>query len=208
MPKPDLMQERFEFYKEYYFRELDRRNQLNSSLSIPIGLITGLAGGVSYLLTNFDYAIRFWLSIPFVVVTGGGIIFLLLSIYNLIIAYTNFPRPYNYMLIADVDVIEKYHQDLKAYYIANPGVEDTSEKEFENYIVSEMVVNTGNNQKNNKKKTKFSYNCEKYLIRALMLISLSLPFFSINYALKPGKKPPYSIKIVSKGVVEVIPDSK
>ena len=203
------MQEKFQFYKEVYFRELDRQKEINNSLSIPIGLITGLTGSVSYLLTNFDYSVNTWLTIPFIIATSGGVVFLIFTVCNLIFAYTNFPgRPYKYELIADIDVVEQYHKDLKAYYVANPGTPDMTEKEFEAYLISEMVGYTGNNQRNNKEKTKFSYRCEKNLIRALILIGLCLPFFSINYVLKPGKTPPYIIKIVSKDSVKIIPESK
>lgn len=36
--------------------------------------------------------------------------------------------------------------------------------------------------------SKFSYNCEKHLIIALIVIIVSLPFYSINYWLKPEKR--------------------
>src|SRR5580692_674838 len=115
------MKDIFEFYRNYYFRELDRKNEINGSLSIPIGLITALVGGLSYLITNFEYHVNFWLTIPFVLTTGAGLYFLILSVYNLIRAYTNFPGRYEYILIADVDVIEDYHEGLKEYYASKPS---------------------------------------------------------------------------------------
>lgn len=202
------MKDKFEFYHDYYFRELDRKNEINSSLSIPIGLITALSGGLSYLLTNFEYHLNLWLTIPFMIATGAGLFFLILSVYNLIKAYTNFPGRYEYILIADVDVIERYHGDLKKYYASKPSSPNLADQEFEDYIVSEMVKNTGVNQRNNKKKTKFSYNCEKYLISALILISLSLLFFSVDYGLKPEKKPSFNAKITPPATIEIIQNSK
>lgn len=202
------MKDRFEFIKDYYFRELNRRNEINGSLSVPIGLITALTGGVSYLLTNFDYHVKFWLTLLFVVATAGGLIFLICAIYNLIIAYSNYPHPYRYYLIADLDEIEKYRVDMQEFYKANPEKPDNSEKEWENYIISEMVKNTGLNQRNNKRKYRFSYLCEKYLIRALISISCSVPFYSINYGLKPDRKPSFNARIVGPGAVEIIQNQK
>jgi len=202
------MKDRFEFIKDYYFRELNRRNEINGSLSVPIGLITALTGGVSYLLTNFDYHVKLWLTIFFVIATGAGLLFLICSVYNLIIAYSNFPHPYDYFLIADLDELEKYRVGLNEYYESTPALENKSEKEWEDYIISEMVKNTGLNQRSNKKKFRFSYLCEKNLIRALISISCSVPFYSVNYALKPDRKPSFNAKIVGPGAVEIIQNSK
>jgi hypothetical protein len=205
---PYFMKDKFDFYQDYYFRELNRRNEINSSLSIPIGLITALVGGGSYLITNFEYHVSLWLTIPFIVAMLAGLVFLGLSVYNLIKAYTNFPGRYDYVIIADNDDIEKYRQELKAYYAANPSFPDSSEEDFEQYLIASMVRNTGANQKNNKRKLKFSYNCEKHLIITLIVISVSLPFFFINYWLKPEKKPSFSAKVVPPGMLEIIQNSK
>lgn len=202
------MKDKFDFYQDYYFRELNRRNEINSSLSIPIGLITALVGGGSYLLTNFEYHLSPWLTVPFTVTMTAGLVFLLFSIYNLIKAYTNFPGRYDYVFIADNEVIERYRQDLKAYYAANPSLRDVSEEEFDGYLIAEMVKNTGVNQKNNKRKTKFSYNCEKNLINALISISISLSFFSVNHVLKPEKKTVFDARLVPPGRVEIMENSK
>lgn len=202
------MKDKFDFYQDYYFRALNRKNEINSSLSIPIGLITALVGGGSYLITNFEYRFSFWMTVAFLVAAMAGLIFLLLSIYNLIKAYTNFPDRYDYVFIADNEELEKYRQGLKAYYAAHPSQRDTSEEEFEQYLIAEMVKYTGANQKNNKRKTKFSYNCEKHLINALISIVISLPFFSINYGLKPEKKPSFNARVVPPGTLEIIQNSK
>lgn len=198
------MKDKFDFYQDYYFRELSRRNEINGSLSIPIGLITALVGGGSFLLTNFEYHLSPWLTIPFIMTMTVGMAFLLFSIYNLIKAYTNFPGRYDYVFIADNEVIEKYRQDLRAYYAANPSLRDVSEEEFEAYLITEMVKNTGHNQKNNKRKTKFSYNCEKHLISALISISISLSFFSVNHVLQPEKKTIFDARLIPPGKIEII----
>jgi hypothetical protein len=198
------MKDKFDFYQDYYFRELNRRNEIDGSLSTPIGLITALVGGGSYLITNFEYHVSLWLTIPFIAAMGAGLVFLGLSVYNLIKAYTNFPSRYNYILIADNEEIETYRQELKAYYAANPSLRDTSEEEFEQYLISSMVKNTGANQRNNKRKMKFSYHCEKNLIIALIVLAVSLPFFSINYWLKPVKKASFDAKIVGPGRLEIL----
>jgi len=162
--------EKFNFYKEYYFKELDGRNEINNSLSVPIGLISALVAGDFYLLTNFDYGFSLWQTVWFLIAIVGGIAMLIASVYNLIMAYANFPRGYEYLLIPDTEVIEQYFQELKNYYMANPNLPDTSEAEVEHFILSEMIKNTGANQKSNKSKNKFRYQCEYWLIASVIAL--------------------------------------
>lgn len=36
----------YEFYKELYFKENERRTEIESSLNIPLAIITGLVAGI------------------------------------------------------------------------------------------------------------------------------------------------------------------
>lgn len=200
------MKDRLEFYKEFYFREHDKRNEINDSLSLPIGLITALIAGTFYLLTTFDYSVFSWLLIVFLAIVSIGFVFLILSIYFLIKAYSNFPVGYEYMKIPDVDLIEKYREDLKKHY-AEEKKEDISEKEVEEYVLQEIIRNTGDNQRNNKEKAKFRYNCEYYLIISLIILGASLPFYGINYASKSESKEQYIFNLSCGSECKTISDS-
>lgn len=190
------MKNKFEFYKENYFKELDKRNEINNSLSLPIGLITAIVAGIFYLLTNFDYKYSLFLALIFSATILISLCFLIISVYHLIKAYSDFPKAYYYAILPDTNEIENYYQELKKFYSSNTSVTDTSEQEVENHILTEMIKNTGENQKNNKRKSKFRYDCEYYLIATLISICLVLPFFGINYAYKPNNKEPIEVKII------------
>lgn len=187
----------FDFYKEFYFKELDSRSDINNSLSLPIGLITALVAGNFYLLTNFDYKYSLLFTLFFTIIIMSGLFFLSASVYQLIKSYSDFPRGYKYLILADTNDLENYNQKLKDFHAQNPDSEGTSYQEFEDYILGELIKNTDANQKNNKRKYNFRYNCEKYLITAFVAIYISLPFFAINYAFKDKKKDSTDIKIVS-----------
>ena len=184
---------RFDFYKEFYFKELDSRNELNNSLSLPIGLITAFIAGLFYLVTNFNYTYSTLLTLLFLVSLAFGLGYLVASIYNLIKAYTDYPRGYTYSILADTNDIDSYYQELKKFY-ADSQQPDTTDKEFEEYILHEIIKNTGDNQKNNKRKNKFRYNCEKNLIASFMAICFSIPFFLGTYNFKPAKDNPIGVK--------------
>ncbi|MFT3824886.1 MAG: hypothetical protein QM731_13265 [Chitinophagaceae bacterium] len=197
---------RFDYYKDVYFRELDKKDAINNSLSLPIGLITALIASVFYLLSNFDYKFSYPISGVFLLLVIIAVIQLAISIYHLIKSYNGFPDKYNYLLLPDNDVVEKYYADLKAYY-ATTGV-DNSDKDLEEYLVKEMAKNTGENQRNNLRKTKFSYNCEKFLIRSLIFIIISLPFFVYDYSMKTDKKEATEVHITNPSVSDIHLDSK
>jgi len=84
------------------------------------------------------------------------------------------------------------------YYQLNPNLTDTSETEFEQYIFDELIKNTDANQKNNKKKNKHRFNCEKHLISAFLILCLNLFPFGYNYALKKDKKQNITLELNSK----------
>jgi predicted membrane channel-forming protein YqfA (hemolysin III family) len=175
---------KFDFYNDLNFKEEDKKNQINNSLSLPIGIITGLVAGLFYLLTAFDFKLSFWDSIVFSVISLTSIFFLGISIFHLIKSYSNFHKGYDYAYLADTIDLDKYYKELKKYYNTNPILTDTSDTEFELYIFDELVKNTDINQKNNKKKNKHRFNCEKHLITAFLFLCLNLFPFGYNYALK------------------------
>ncbi len=195
---------RFDFYKEFYFKELDKRNEINNSLSLPIGLISALVASNFYLITNFDFKYQAWLSISFSTLLVIGLLLLIFSIFHLIKAYNDFPKGYEYILIPDTTEIDKYYNELKEYYKNNSSLLDTSDIEVEDYLLNEMIKNTGENQKNNKRKYKFRYNCEYYLIACFITLCLSATLFSINYAKKPEKNDITKVKLIDVNPNEII----
>lgn len=141
------MNNRFDFYKDLYFKELEKVNEINNSLTTPIGLVTAAIAGCSYLLTSFDYEYSNCNTVFFIAFIGICIVFLIISIYHVIKAYSDFPFGYNYNIIADANDIDKYFLDLKDYYKNNPQLTDNAATEVEEYVLKEIINNTGTNQK-------------------------------------------------------------
>lgn len=188
----------FEFYKELNKLEEEKKNNINNSLSLPIGVITGLVGVLFYFLTFFDFKLSLVTSIIFLIIILASIIFLLLSIYHLIKSYSNFHEGYDYVYLADAMELNLYHKELKNYYQVNPNLIDNSDAEFKQYILDELVRNTDSNQKNNKQKSKHRFNCEKHLISSFFLLCLCLFSFGYNFSLKKDKKENCYLDISSK----------
>ncbi|HVW13672.1 MAG TPA: hypothetical protein VHB54_07625 [Mucilaginibacter sp.] len=194
--------EQEEFYKDQYDRTLDRKNEINASVSTPIGILTALIAGLYFETTNFDYGDMAWLCIVFLLIAVISAILIACSIYHLIKAFSDFQNGYNYAYLNDTDVLDKYYQGLLTYYQSQPnttasGAKTSAQKEFEAYILSELIKSAGINQKNNKAKVAERFQCHKFMIFALISLSLLIIPFGVDFALHRGKDKVQKIKIES-----------
>ena len=73
--------DQFDFYKELYFKENERRQEVLNSLNIPIAIITALSSVAYFFITSFDYTIDFFLSGIFITLISITGICLLFAIY-------------------------------------------------------------------------------------------------------------------------------
>jgi len=138
------MENKFEYYKENYYRELNIKSEINNSLSLPIGIISGIIAGMFYLFSNFDFRYAGLLNAIFILFLSLDFIFLIISIYYLIKAYSDFPKGYEYALLPDTNEIDLYETQLKTYYSDNK-ILDKSKDDVKEYILSQMIMNTGQN---------------------------------------------------------------
>src|SRR3990172_5925292 len=91
-------QQLLDFYKEMYYFELKRKDTLNSSLGLPIGIVILLAGGVLYYIQNLPVlSLDVWPGVFFATFILGGIclavaiVFLVLALWNH--EYSYLPTP-------------------------------------------------------------------------------------------------------------------
>lgn len=195
--------DRFDFYKELYFREHDRRNEINDSLSQPIGIATGVVAALFYFLTTFDYKINITLAIIFLLLALLTFTFISISIFHLIKSYVNLHIGFDYTYLADTSDLEKFYSALKKYYKSVPGTPDRTDEEFEQYIRDEMIKNTDANQKTNKKKSFHRHMSQRNLVFAFPFLIASLIPFAYNYSLADKTQQNVSIRFESPLHMEV-----
>lgn len=181
------MLNKFDFYKEQYYKELDRKNDISNSLTIPIGFISALVAGLFYSMTTFDYEIKLALTVSFIVLLSIAVIFLSISIFHLIKAFSNFHNGYNYQYLIDTDDLKNYYEGLKNYYAQQSTIPDNSDGDFEDYVLTEYIKNTGVNQKNNKLKIYHRFLCHKFMIWAFLTICTMIVIFGIDFGYKNTK---------------------
>lgn len=161
----------FQFYKENYLTELQRKHDLDSSISIPIGILS-VAGSVIFAfikeLKGFERDIVFD---AMIVLLAAAVVTLLCSVFFLIRSYFN----YSYRYVPTSSEIKKYNDDLTKFYEGDQGKAKT---DLESYLISEYAANTHTNSINNDSKAAYLHKAKSFMIGALIsLFFASLPYF-------------------------------
>lgn len=190
------------FYKDQYDRTLDRKNEINTSLSTPIGIVTALLAGLYFASTNFDFEDNRYLSLSFIAVSVISILLLGKSIYHLIRAFSDFHNGYDYAYLNDADVLDVYYKELISFYQTLPDATFAdsvaeAKKEFDEYLLRELIKSAGINQKNNKSKIFQRFKCHQYLIYALIALSLLVIPFGIDFGISKGKDKVQKVKLIA-----------
>ena len=190
------------FYKDQYDRTLDRKNEINSSLSTPIGILTALVAGLFYSTTNFDFTDSLALSIIYAVIAFCSFCLLSKSIFHLVKALSDLHEGYDYAYLADTDDLDRYYTGLVDFYGSQPGAIpldalQAAKKEFDAYLLRELIKSAGINQKNNKLKMFQRFQCHQYMIYAFISLSLLIIPFGIDFGINKGKDKVQKVKIES-----------
>ena len=166
-----------EFYKQVYFFEHDRRNILDARLTLPVGVVTLLAGGVVFFFQQ-DAATAVTAACVILVSTFA-------AAFALIVACVYFVRTlYNhtYHFMPTVQELETHRQALVQYaaalqshYAQYPnaaasGTAPTSDERFRAYIVEELCKGSDYNARTNARKSGFLHRGNSFLVLALVLL--------------------------------------
>ena len=171
----------FEFYKELYHKENERRQEVLNSMNIPIAVITAIASATYYFITTFDYNTEPFLKAIFVGLIFLSIISLLLSIYFLIRAFSDFTKGYEYTGIPYVKELFDWHSDLENYYTSIGQNISTADQHFENFLIENMVKHIDHNMYINDKKHGFIYKSKKFLVLSIVFSLIILVPFGYNF---------------------------
>jgi hypothetical protein len=188
------------FYKDQYDKSLAGRTDINSSISTPIGILTALLAGLYFCATNFDYNDAKWLTSFFMAVALLSSALLLVAIIYLILAFADFLKDRSYIYLNDADVLDAYYESLIASYTQSPPAtpataEGQAKADFDEYLLGELIRNAANNQRINRIKTALLFQSHKFMIYAIIAISLLIIPFAIDFGRNKGKDKVQRVKI-------------
>lgn len=161
-----------ELYKNHYFFELSRKDQLASAVTIPAGLLTIIGGAIVTIAHTIDMPFT-RLEISELILLGLATVCVFISIYFLIRSYFH----YGYGFIATTLEIKKYKEELEDYYQGTKKVNKKVNCEIEEFINNQYVKHTDLNTRNNDRKSSYIHKANWALILSLVFTILTgIPF--------------------------------
>lgn len=167
-----------EFLKEMYYYQVNQKQQISSSVNIPIGIIGLVIGGFVYLLNNLGsidnnkkYVISI-IMITFAFFISFTCCFLIKAIWRN--KYMYLPRTEEIM--KHKMVLTTHYEEHSEYYINNGQLnkETFVQNEFEKYLCVELIKCTDQNNETNEKRLNNIRRATTFLILTLIIGSISL----------------------------------
>lgn len=175
-----------ELYQQHYFHETERRDQINNSLAIPLGIISIVSGAFVVVAKELDY--------PFDISEKFQIALLLLTAISITLAAFFLVRSYwgyGYGHMPRADELKKYHTELLDHYISTGktkiDAESLAHDEVLEYIDSEYANNATKNAENNDKKSANLFKASGLTILSVGLLVFSAAPYVINSIIQPSE---------------------
>lgn len=165
----------YDFYKDHYLFEIERKNALQKSLSIPIGIIVLLCGAVLIVAKSVSSPID-WLTFLKIAFLITSVFCILWSIYFL----CRFHYGFAYGFLASPKETYEYKKQLEEYYEKEGLEPDNADLEFKKYIISQYVEYTDINIKNNDDKSYYLYKANLSIVFSVFLLSFQVLFLLIK----------------------------
>lgn len=177
-----------EFFKEAYYFELKRRQELTTSLTIPIGIASFFVGAIFYYLQTFKFFPSNGVGYVFVLLVLFALISVVISIYYQFRSYYG----YIYGYLPRLDDLNNFYDDLLEYgnsynkYLEEIGKEIVDPKLFADQKYKEEIseaylLAVVKNFENNRLKSVYLHNANGALIFTFVfLLMSSIPYF-VNF---------------------------
>ena len=154
--------ENLDLYKEFYFREIDRKDQLNRAVNIPILVISAIISIQFYL---FNHTLS--LNVLTIGKVFGSLTFLslLISLFYLVKSYSNFFLSHTYKELANMVEVRNFETKL----IEEQGNKKDAEFLFYEYLIDEFSSCAKHNFIVNKIRTEDLAHAKKILFISVFL---------------------------------------
>lgn len=150
------LKDKIALYKEFYFKEQSRKIELDSSINLPIIIVSSIVSINSIVLTKTDgIYLKLSVAVCFVI-----LVLLIIGIIKIIDSYSNKGNNYIYR---ELNGMDKFYLDEKEK-IANGNPED-----FDLYLEKEFAECAGHNFQINVKRTELLATGKQYLYICLLL---------------------------------------
>lgn len=166
-----------DLYKQSYYFELQRKEELNRSLSIPMGLVTVLAGAILFYLRNLPNGPLDALGGVFLLLLGVTVLAAFVAIGYIARAWTG----HEYVYLWTPKEIEEQRAKLQRYFEQYPDAPPGAEKALADLLRTRFAECADLNTRTNDRKAFLRYNGNRYIIAATVAIMVgAVPFFMLQ----------------------------
>jgi hypothetical protein len=165
-----------DYYKEQYFFELTRKDQIYGRLPIPIGFLTIIFSGYVYFIVNINALIEHYSLWCFLIIILVSLYFAIKASYSLYKTLSGFEHAYT----PSPEKLKKYEKEFD-------GNGDLEALFFEG-IKGSYIKATTINRKGNNLRTNYLHKTNINTIFAMLFLILSaIPFFIGNNTIEYKK---------------------
>lgn len=195
-----------EFYKSHYDLELTRKTDLTSALTVPVGILSLLIGGLIIMAKELHVPLSSTEKTVAVAIAASAIS-LVVSTYFLVRSLYNFAYGY----IATPLEIQQYQADLIAFHegagMSSPDAKKTAEEEALDYVDSEYAKYADRNSKNNDIKSTFLHRANSAMIAAVVFAGVAGVAYVYNSVVMPAQVPKVEVTNIKEAspVINVQP---
>ncbi len=159
-----------DLYKEIYYREHERRENIRSGLNFPAGIIVILGGVLAFYITNLPRLNFDILTTFFGITLFGMLIGITWAVYHVFRVYYG----HDMYFIATTKKLEDYRKDLQDYYGINDLYDEKTVDELRRFLVDQYIQCSTYNTLVNDKKSAYLHRANRGIIIALISLFLSL----------------------------------
>ena len=167
----------FAFLKDRYDRELARKQELTSALTLPAGVLSGLGGLIAVMTRTFSYRGTHLTSTFLVTVSVDGVAFVACLVYLALVYHR---QKYRYLPL--LDELELSRAEFEAYYLNDV---ERAEEEFTAQVRRRIIEAADINTERNDEKSKYLYWARTMLFAVLVLTAVAGATFVIDQVRYP-----------------------
>lgn len=197
----DLNEYKKSFFKELYYKEIERKRHLNKHFRLPMGIIIALIGILSFFVNQLPLNIEVYGSsgtslIPITLFVSTVLlgVCILMAIIRIIQGYHGgINDDFRYGYLSDPKELENYIDDKYDYYehvmldkplVTEDHSNDPSRKtiaDFEEQLTKRYVNYASHNGENNDDKAGLLHRTNEWIMLALFAILIgAIPFFMLQ----------------------------
>ncbi len=179
----------FELIERLYFFELDRKQQLESNISLPTGAIVAAFGVLGFYFTHFKFGgetYRYGNVVEAIFLVSSAISCVLLTLSTYWCFQAAVGSTYEYL--PGSETLRKYFDDLKAWHVKNsPGRSalNNAKSEFETFLIESMAKCSQKNWSTNLVRSEELHRTKRFTVIGLVALAICAFTYYLDFWYDP-----------------------